>query len=415
VASFAKEKVQAIPAAIQMSRIVLPAQYAFLIGSILLGTLYARKQFLGPSLAPNVYNVGIILGAAVISSTFGLGIVGVAWGAMAGAFVGNLLLPIILMLPQGGSFAPSLDLRAEGVGKFFKLLLPVILGFSLPSVVTIITQYFAAPYGAGSNTVLGLSTNLWQAPLGIFGQSLALGAFPALTQFFAEKRMDLYRDLVGKTLRTVLYLCIPSAVLMAAVAPLLVKIIYGYGRAGSDPGQLELVASCLRVYCIGIPAWCMQPVLMRAFFSLHNTFKPVAIGTAMTAVFVVMCEIVTKASSNILALPWATNLAAVLLVIALMAALQGDVGKIDFAGLGEASAKSTMAALPMGVIAYAGTVAVAPHGKLASIGWFVALAAVSGIAFVGASRMLKIPEAAYLDRALARLKRSGPGDPRGTA
>ena len=46
-----------------MTRIVLPAQFAFFIGGLLIGTLYARQRFAMPGLAPNIYNIGIIAGA----------------------------------------------------------------------------------------------------------------------------------------------------------------------------------------------------------------------------------------------------------------------------------------------------------------------------------------------------------------
>ena len=217
---------------------MLPAQFAFLIGGILLGTLYARKQFLGPSIGPSVYNLGIIFGATAIAMIFGIGILGVAWGALLGAFVGNMLIPISLMIPQGGSFKPSFDVRSEGVSKFFKLLLPTVLGFSLPSMVQVVTQYFATPYMEGANTVVRYSNNLMQSPIGVFGQSLAMGAFPALAQFYAQKRMDLYRNLVSRTLKTVIYLCVATSVLMFALSTLMVHILYGYGRASANQAQL---------------------------------------------------------------------------------------------------------------------------------------------------------------------------------
>jgi putative peptidoglycan lipid II flippase len=407
VERYAHGRADVIPAAILMSRIMLPAQFAFLIGSILLATLYARRQFLGPGLAPNVYNIGIIVGAAVLPGIFGFGIIGVAWGALAGAFIGNILLPVVMMLPQGGSFIPSLDVRAPGVSKFFKLLLPVILGFSLPSMVNLVTQYFASPYGPGSNTVLSYSNNLMQAPLGIFGQSLALGAFPALSQFFAEKRMDLYRDLVSKTLRTVLYLCIPSAVLMFAMAPLLVKIIYGYGKASTDPAQLDLIATCLRIYCIAIPAWCIQPVMMRGFFSLHNTLKPVAIGTAMTGLFIVLCMLVKKNPIGVLALPWAANIAAILLVGVLVVALEKEVGRLDRRGIAIISAKALIASVPAGLLAYAASTYVPAGHKLAAIILFIAVGFLAAMAYYGCTRLLKVTEIAYLDRAFSRLGKRG--------
>ena len=97
------------PSVTQLGRILLPAQFAFLIGSILLGTLYARKQFAAPALAPNVYNVGIIVGA-IAGSRAGIGIAGMAWGGLIGAMIGNLVLPTFFMIGKGGWLKPSLDI-----------------------------------------------------------------------------------------------------------------------------------------------------------------------------------------------------------------------------------------------------------------------------------------------------------------
>lgn len=410
VSKYGHDRMDAVPAAIVMSRIMLPAQFAFLVGSVLLATLYARKQFLGPSLAPNVYNIGIIVGAIVLPGIFGFGIVGVAWGALVGAFVGNLLLPMILMIPQGVHFKPSLDVKTEGVSKFFKLLLPVILGFSLPSMVTLVTQYFASPYGEGSNTAIRYANNLMQAPLGIFGQSLALGAFPALSQFFAERRMDLYRDLVSKTMRTVLYLCVAASVFMYALSPLMVQIIYGYGKAADDPQQLNLIAAALRIYCFAIPIWCIQPVLMRGFFSLHNTLKPVAIGTAMTGLFIGMCVLVKGTLLGVLALPWATNVAVALLVVVLVLALEKEVGTLDKLGLLTTCAKTLIAAIPAGVAMYFLAGVFEPHRKLLAVGWFLLLVCAGGTIFYLGTRLLKMPEGRYLDRALNKIKRKRADD-----
>ncbi|HWA83073.1 MAG TPA: lipid II flippase MurJ, partial [Fimbriimonadaceae bacterium] len=198
---------------VTMSRIMLPAQFAFMVGSILLATLYARNRFVMPGVAPNIYNVGIIVGAA-IGPTLGLGIAGMSWGALIGAMVGNLVLPILVMLKLGGHFSFSFDTKTPGVDKFFRLLGPVVFGFSLPSVAALITQKFASSYDAGVNTVMTLSNNLMQAPLGIFGQSLALAAFPVLAEFYATKQNTAYRRQISKTLLTILYLAIPSALFL---------------------------------------------------------------------------------------------------------------------------------------------------------------------------------------------------------
>jgi putative peptidoglycan lipid II flippase len=410
-------KPEVIQPAILMSRIMLPAQFAFLIGSIMLATLYSRKQFYGPGLAPNIYNVGIILGAAKLPGIFGFGIVGVAWGALGGAFIGNILLPLFLMIPQGDRFTISLDLKTPGVGKFFKLLLPVILGFSLPSMVNIVTQFFGSSLGSGSNTVLSYSNALMQAPLAIFGQSFAMGIFPLLSQLFAEKRMELYRDMLARTLRTTLYFSVPSAVLMFALAPMIVKILYGYGRASSQPSELDLIATCVRIFCLSIPAWCLQPCLMRGFFSLHKTFKPVAYGTAMTLFYilaryllrpskmdvvnlaltqhipVVDALMALKVRPLLLALPWAMDISALILVAILFVALEGEIGKMSKGAVIKTFFQCAAVAAPVGGIAYAAMLAFPHSGKLLTFAWFLVIFLVTGLLYILGTKMFGMTEA----------------------
>jgi putative peptidoglycan lipid II flippase len=392
VARYSHGRTDVVGPAILMSRIMLPAQYAFLIGSVILATLYARKQFLGPGLAPNVYNLGIIFGAAVLPPIFGFGIVGVAWGALGGAFLGNIIIPICMLIPQKAQFRPSLDIRAPGVKKFFQLLLPVILGFSLPSMVNLVTQSFASGYGEGAITVMKYSNNLMQAPLGIFGQSFALGVFPMLSQYYAEKKQDGYRNLISKTMRTILYMCIPCSVLMFALAPMIVKIIYGYGRASHDPQQLALIASCLRIYCLTIPFWCVQPLLIRGFFSLHNTLKPVVVGTVMTGVLIGLCYLVKGLGYGVLALPWMTNFAALVLVILLFFMLEKEVGRLARRGIGMTFLKSAVASLPLGVIAYFAIDLYNPGNKVAAILWFLFLSTGFSLAYYFFTSSMKMPE-----------------------
>lgn len=401
-----RKSVDVMPQAIVMSRIMLPAQVAFLVGSLLLATLYVRKQFAGPSLAPNVYNVGIIVGAAVLPGALGMGVESMAWGALVGAFIGNLVIPSLLMIRAGSVFRPTLDFGHEGVRKFYVLLAPVILGFSLPSMANIITQKFASSYGTdGINTILATSNNLMQAPLGIFGQSMALAAFPVLAEFVATGQIDRYRAQVSATLRTVIYLGVPSGALMFALAPLIVEVLYGYGQARRSPAELQGVADSLQAYSFGIFAWCIQPVLMRGFFSLQKTFKPVAIGTVMTLVFIGLCVAAVQTSSDYRVLPWASNIAATLLAIILFLALEREVGTLDRVGIAKTLAGSTLAAGAAGGAAYLGLMLWNPAGKAGQFAALLVLGLVSLWIYYFATRALGMGETKYFDRAMKRLRR----------
>ena len=75
-----------------LTRLMLPAQICFYEGSILSAVQYAKGQFVIPSLAPLVYNIGIIIGGVLLSPR--IGITGFAVGVLGGAIAGNFLLQI---------------------------------------------------------------------------------------------------------------------------------------------------------------------------------------------------------------------------------------------------------------------------------------------------------------------------------
>ncbi len=396
-----------IPEIVGLSRILLPAQFAFFLGGLMMGTLYARKVFTIPGLGPNIYNLGIIFGAVVISRYVDPQISGMCWGAAGGAVIGNLIIPYLGIRKLGMEFKLGFHWEHEGVKKVFKLMLPVILGLSLPGVFAMIMIAFGSYFSAGTNTILDLSNKLMQAPLGIFGQSLAIAVFPVLTQFYAQNRMDMFRTQLDRTMRTVIYLTIPISVLLAILAPQIASGLYLSDKV--SVGQTAQIAVCLQIFCIGIWAWCLHPVLMRAFYSLQDTVTPVAVGTATTALFVAMLMVLMKTPLSYRALPLAGSIAPILMVVVLSFVAAKKLGGMDFKGLFTTLGKSVVASISVAVVC--GFVTLTPLAGM-MIGHKIITLMVTGFVFCVAmwayyfvTRWLKMPECEYLDRVINRFDR----------
>lgn len=398
-----------------MSRIVLPAQYAFFIGGLMFGTLYAKQRFAVPGLGPNVYNIGIILGAVVISHFAGLGIVGMSIGALIGALVGNLVIPGLEMRKVGAEFKPIVDFKDPGVRKVFRLMLPVVFGLSLPGVYNLIMRAFASYYPEGTNSWLYYANLLMQAPLGIFGQSLAIAVFPTLTQLYAEKEMGLFRKQLSSTLRTVIYLTVPVSAFMAVAAPQIVAALYQHGKFG--PHDTEMVATALRWFCIGIGAWCVHPVLMRGFFAIQNSITPIILGTIATAIFVGTVFALWKSPLSFYSLPLASSISAITLALLMVAFLMPRIGGLDLSGILTTLVKSLIGTAVFVGITYG--VLQTPLGhltaghKLAAVGLLMLLALPGGAVYMFVTKALGMPESAYLDRAMNRLSKRNVPPPTG--
>jgi putative peptidoglycan lipid II flippase len=393
-----------VPLVAQMSRILVPAQYAFFIGGIMLGTLYARGVFSVPGLAPNIYNIGIIVGALVVSNVVVPGVVGMSWGALVGAFIGNIVVPLLVIRKLGARFTLSFDTRHEGVRKVFRLMLPVVLGLSLPGVFAWILRAYASYYPEGIISAMEQANRLMQAPLGVFGQALALAAFPVLSQFFAQGRMDAFADQLGRSLRTVVFLSMPVAVLFVVVPDPIVRALYLRGEFTLADAQNTSAA--LRMFGIGIAAWCVQPVLMRAYFSVQRTWPPVVMGTVTTGVFALVSWVLVRQGYGFQALPIAASVAAILLAAMMLFAVNSGVARIDLSGLGATVLKSLVAGAVASAFAWGALEVAEPlGGKLANFGLLAVVGLVllcAAWVYYLAAKLMKMPETETVSRGLRR-------------
>ncbi|MBS1717901.1 MAG: murein biosynthesis integral membrane protein MurJ [Armatimonadetes bacterium] len=382
----------------RMSHIILPAQFAFFIGGLMFGTLYARQVFAVPGLGPNVYNLGIIFGAVVISHFVSPGVVGMSWGALIGAFIGNLIIPFYAMRKLGSHFSFTLDLKHPGVKKVFKLMLPVVLGLSLPGVYGVLMQRFGSLYQPGVNTWLDYGNKLMQAPLGIFGQSLAIAVFPALSEFYAKGSMHQFRLQLATTIRTVLYLTIPISVFMALEPHAIVGALYQSGKF--KPEDTQVVAQMLSYFSIGICAWCLHPVLMRGFFAIHNSVSPIVQGTITTVIFFFLAKFLSSQTPlSYFGLPLASSLSAIILVVMLILSVRRAIGGLDIRGILLTLCKSAVASVVIVVICLglnnSPVYDIALHHRIGMIAFVGFTFVMSTSAYYAVSRALGMKEAEY--------------------
>lgn len=394
-----------------MARIILPAQFAFFIGGILFGTLYSKQVFTVPGLGPNIYNIGIIFGAVVLSSFTAIPTAGMTWGATIGAFLGNIIVPLFAMRAIGLKYKFSLDLQHPGVRKVFKLMAPVVFGLSLPGVFALFLVTFSSMgYGEESGYISAFrqANTLMQAPLGVFGQSLALAAFPALAQFFAQNRMDMYRDQLIRTLRSVIYLTVPISAILIACPADVIRVVYEHGKFG--PEATARMAPLLTGFAIGVPFWCLQPVLMRAFFAIQNTLRPILLGTLATAIFLAISFFVVKTHQPPFMLALGGSIAAVVLVVLLLLAIQKEVPETDISPLLSTFGKSAIASIAStavfwGIFRIVDQVGLS-HNKFVNLAVALFFGICSLWVYYFVTKALKMPETSYIERVTNKLNRN---------
>lgn len=268
---------------IPLVRIVLPAQVFFMMGGLMMGVQNAWGKYLNAALAPSIYNIGIIFGAVVISR-MGLGLPGLMWGALLGAFIGNFLLQLIPVVRIGAKFRPSFAIHHPGAKKVWMLLLPILLGVSLPNIDQQVNSYFAELLKIGSQTAINQANRIMLIPIGIFAQAMGIAILPSMSAMAAHRDYEQLRNILNKGLRIITFLTLPCSALMCILAPQIVSVLYQHGKFTLS--NVYNTAGPLSMYSLGIIFWSIQAVLTRCFYAIQDSLTPVLSGSAITVIFI---------------------------------------------------------------------------------------------------------------------------------
>ena len=264
-----------------LTRIVLPAQFAFVVGAMFAAVQYAKGVFTIPTIAPIAYNLGIITGGVVYALVTGTpDPAGFIWGALIGAFVGNFALQIWGAHRVGMPLRMHASWTHPAIGSYLAIALPLMLGQSVVALDEIFMSVFGQMSGTGSQTNLQYARRTMLVPIGVIAQAAAVAAYPTLARLFAQDKRAEMLATVNKALRYVLTASIAAAGLVAATTVPTIRVLFE--RGAFTPEATDAVASALFVYAFGIPVWGALQIITRAFYARRDMWTPVIIGTVIT-------------------------------------------------------------------------------------------------------------------------------------
>lgn len=383
-----------------LTRLMLPAQFCFYQGGVLNAVQYAKARFAIPSLAPVIYNLGIILGGLLLAKR--IGITGFAVGVLAGSTAGNFLLQIYGARRVGAKFHPNLDVRNPDFILFLKLSVPIMLALSIVFTDDWIIRWFGSYLEPASITWLSFAKTLMRVPLGIMGQAVGVASFPFLAQLYSEGRFDELNHTLSATLKAVILLLVPvSALTIAEKTPLVYFVFRHTKMHGLD---LRETAATLGMFSIAMFAWGAQNILARGFYAARDTLTPAIAGTAMTFLNLPVYWILSK-RLQAPGLALASSIGITIYATILFVLLSRRTNSVETAGVLVFFLKVSAAAIPAALVAYQVVRALqarihwqTEHGSFLTM---VAATVAGLLVAVALAKLLRIRE---MDRYLRRLR-----------
>jgi putative peptidoglycan lipid II flippase len=418
-----------------LTRIMLLQSILLGGGVIVTAVLNAKQDFKRPAVGTVLYNVGLIAGLlpGIFLAFSGhrndnVAVYAATWGVVLGALL-QLALQIPGLFRVKMKYTLTFDWRDQGVVQIGRQMLPRIVNSGMIYLSTFVDRGLIQLLGsvAGAAGINGLITQYYQSfqlvllPYGIFGLATSTAAFPTLAENVAKGRFDRVRNTILETLRSILFMSIPSSVGLIVLGLPIIQVLLQHGYYTLN--DAEYTAVPLAFFAVGLGGLAAVEILTRSFYAMRDTKTPVIVSVIQfafkIALSIVLINVgVLGAQWGLGALAFATSLANTLEAVALFWLLNQRIGDLQVKTLCIFIVRVLLASVSMGVClivvrAVLDLLLVTTRAQSMGLpGTFLALIKLLIELFVGifvyirSSRFLGIEELGPVKRILDRLKLS---------
>lgn len=161
------------------------------------------------------------------------------------------------------------------VKKFFKKLLPGIVGANVMQINLLVDSIFASMI-TGAVSYLYYADRINQLPLAMIGIAIGIALLPALSRKIKSGENDGAIKLQNMALEVGLILVIPATLALTVLAYPIISSLFERGKFSHE--ESFFVAKALMFYSFGLPSYVLVKVMEPAFFARGDTKTPMKIA-----------------------------------------------------------------------------------------------------------------------------------------
>ena len=270
--------------ATDLMRLNLIATLLFSISGLVMASLQANQRFFLPAVAPIVYDLGQIFGAIILApsegyrilglqlQSFGLGIHGLVYGVILGAFF-HLMIQVPGLMKSKFKWFPKLDFRDASFRRVIRLMGPRLVSMAFIQLIFLARDNLASRLAVGSVTALSYGWWIQQVPETLIGTAIATALLPTLSEQLAAEDQSGYKNTIERALKVMIALSLPLTVLISLTTLPLIQRAFGFPL---DDAQMILRAT--QAYLVGLLGHSVVELGVRAFYAKQNARIPMLVS-----------------------------------------------------------------------------------------------------------------------------------------
>jgi len=280
---------QVLSLAAQASKFLFPQIFFIMLAALCNGILTAYRKFTITSFGPVLYNILVILAIFLMGGNSQRNLVMTTGGILVATaiyFVCQYSLGFRQMRQFRFVFKPA----DKEFLMLFRRAIPILISASITQINVVVLNHFALLFDEGSVWGFRNASTIWQIPYTVFVVAITTVMTPELAGDYESKNFSKASDLVSSSMKSALFMTIPSAAIIAVLNLDVVKAIYQWNSAYTDRNA-QTAATFLLGFCSAIVTATVIHVFNQAFYAIGKTKIPLFAGILGLVINPLACQV----------------------------------------------------------------------------------------------------------------------------
>ncbi len=278
--------------AAKASKMLFPQIFFIMLAALCNGILTAYRKFTITSFGPVLYNILVILAIYLFGGNTQHNLVMTTGGILAATAI-YFVCQYSLGFKQMRQFRFSFHPANKEFLMLFRRAIPILISASITQINVVVLNHFALLFDEGSVYGFRNASTIWQIPYTVFVVAITTVMTPELAGDYESKKYSKASELISHSMKSALFMTIPSAAFIAVLNVDVVKAIYQWHSYYTDV-HAQVAATFLLGFSSAIVTATVIHVFNQAFYAIGQTKLPLVAGILGLIINPVACHIMVR-------------------------------------------------------------------------------------------------------------------------